>query len=133
MTRRSFVPLIFAAPTLLRAQGGVNRVVIDPLRARANIDQRIWGSSLEHLGRAIYQGIYEPGSALADAAGLRRDVAAVTWAKSVGAEPLIGTNFGTAAPEMSATLVEYYNVAGATKWSNLPREHGDAQPRGSKS
>jgi alpha-N-arabinofuranosidase len=52
----------------------------------------------------------------------------VTWAKSVGAEPLIGTNFGTAAPEMSAALVEYCNVPGGTKWSNLRREHGYAQP-----
>ena len=42
---------------------------------RANIDRRIWGSFLEHLGRAIYQGIYDPGSALSDAAGLRKDAA----------------------------------------------------------
>jgi alpha-N-arabinofuranosidase len=82
MTRRSVVPLIFAAPALLRAQTTTNRIVIDPLRVRANIDQRIWGSFLEHLGRAIYQGIYDPGSALSDASGFRKDVA--TEVRSMG-------------------------------------------------
>ena len=33
------------------------------------------GSFLEHLGRAIYTGVYEPGSRLADAKGFRTDVA----------------------------------------------------------
>ena len=31
MTRRSFVPLILAAPTLPQSQAAANRVVIDPL------------------------------------------------------------------------------------------------------
>ena len=75
MNRRSFVPLLLSAPAVLRAQTVTNRIVIDPLRVRATIDRRIWGSFLEHLGRAIYQGIYEPGSPLSDAAGFRKDVA----------------------------------------------------------
>ena len=33
------------------------------------------GSFLEHLGRAVYTGVYEPGSPLADAKGFRTDVA----------------------------------------------------------
>ena len=33
------------------------------------------GSFLEHLGRAIYTGVYQPGSRLADAKGFRTDVA----------------------------------------------------------
>jgi alpha-N-arabinofuranosidase len=43
---------------------------------RAALDRRSLGELLEHLGRAIYGGIYDPGSALADAAGFRKDVAA---------------------------------------------------------
>ena len=54
----------------------------------------------------------------------------VTWAKSVGAEPLIGTNFGTAAPEMSAALVEYCNVAGRHQVEqSAPRTWLRAAPR----
>ena len=34
------------------------------------------GSFLEHLGRAVYTGVYEPGSPLADQNGLRQDVIA---------------------------------------------------------
>lgn len=40
----------------------------------ADIDKRLYGSFLEHLGRAVYTGIYEPGHADADAQGMRRDV-----------------------------------------------------------
>ena len=41
----------------------------------ARIDDRVYGAFLEHLGRAIYTGIYEPGHATADANGMRGDVA----------------------------------------------------------
>jgi len=41
----------------------------------ARIDDRIYSAFLEHLGRAIYTGIYEPGHPTADADGMRGDVA----------------------------------------------------------
>ena len=41
------------------------RVVIDPSRQIAALDRRLFGSFLDHLGRAIYTGIYEPGSKFA--------------------------------------------------------------------
>jgi len=53
-----------------------NRVSIDPLRTIANIDPNVFGGFAEHLGRCIYGGIYEPGSPLADADGIRTDVLA---------------------------------------------------------
>jgi alpha-N-arabinofuranosidase len=39
-----------------------------------NIDPRLYGTFVEHLGRAIYGGIYEPGHPTADELGFRRDV-----------------------------------------------------------
>ena len=50
------------------------RVVIDPSRQIAELDRRLFGSFLEHLGRAIYTGIYEPGSKFGDSNGFRNDV-----------------------------------------------------------
>ena len=38
------------------------------------IDRRVFGSFIEHLGRAVYGGIYEPGHPMADEKGLRTDV-----------------------------------------------------------
>lgn len=38
------------------------------------IDRRIYGSFIEHLGRAVYNGIYEPGHPTADDMGFRKDV-----------------------------------------------------------
>lgn len=38
------------------------------------IDRRIYGSFIEHLGRAVYGGIYEPAHQTADDQGFRRDV-----------------------------------------------------------
>jgi alpha-L-arabinofuranosidase len=40
----------------------------------SEIDNRIYGSFVEHLGRAVYGGIYEPGHPLADENGFREDV-----------------------------------------------------------
>ncbi len=40
------------------------------------IDSRIFSGFLEHLGRAVYEGIYDPESPLSDANGFRTDVAA---------------------------------------------------------
>jgi alpha-N-arabinofuranosidase len=38
------------------------------------VDPRIFGGFLEHMGRAVYEGVYDPKSAHADAAGFRKDV-----------------------------------------------------------
>ena len=43
----------------------------------AQIDPRIYGSFVEHLGRCVYDGIYEPGHPTADAMGFRDDVKAL--------------------------------------------------------
>lgn len=40
----------------------------------AEIDPRLYGSFIEHLGRAVYSGIYEPGHPNADKDGWREDV-----------------------------------------------------------
>jgi len=57
------------------AQGGTTtRVIVDSNRQVAPIDNHLFGSFLEHLGRAIYEGVYEPGSKFADANGFRTDV-----------------------------------------------------------
>src|SRR5438067_7669300 len=52
----------------------VVRVYVDPRRTVAPLDRNLFGSFLEHLGRAIYEGIYNPGSRLSDSNGLRKDV-----------------------------------------------------------
>ncbi len=39
------------------------------------IDKRIYGSFVEHLGRCVYGGIYDPGHETADELGFRQDVA----------------------------------------------------------
>ena len=52
----------------------VARIYVDSRRTIATLDRNLFGSFLEHLGRAIYEGIYDPGSPLADANGFRKDV-----------------------------------------------------------
>ncbi len=48
--------------------------MIDPARTVGAVDERLFGSFVEHMGRAIYGGIFEPGHPSADADGWRRDV-----------------------------------------------------------
>ncbi|MCU0522915.1 MAG: alpha-N-arabinofuranosidase, partial [Anaerolineae bacterium] len=38
------------------------------------VDPRIFGGFLEHIGRAVYEGVYDPESAHADESGYRTDV-----------------------------------------------------------
>jgi alpha-N-arabinofuranosidase len=62
-------------------------------RYRADMDRRLLGAFLEHLGRAIYTGVYEPGSPLADAKGFRKDVAAEVKGMGVPIMRYPGGNF----------------------------------------
>ena len=54
----------------------MNQIKIDPKRTIGDIDRNIFGGFVEHLGRCIYGGIYEPASPLADNDGRRIDVIA---------------------------------------------------------
>lgn len=49
-------------------------MIVDRLNHISDIDNRIYGSFIEHLGRAVYNGIYEPEHPLADEMGFRKDV-----------------------------------------------------------
>ncbi|MDE3180070.1 MAG: alpha-N-arabinofuranosidase [Acidobacteriota bacterium] len=168
------------------AAGNSARILVDPRRTISTINHHIFGSFIEHLGRAVYGGIFEPGSRLADSDGFRTDVLKqiqtlgvpiirypggnfvssyhwldgvgpkdkrprvldlawntietnqvgvnefITWCRAANTEPLMGTNFGTEEPEMTAALLEYCNVPGGTKWSDLRREHGYEKPHNVK-
>lgn len=191
--RRDFLAVLcrssaaLAASSWLDAIGyaqtrGPARALLQSGRYRSDMDRRLLGAFLEHLGRAIYTGVYEPGSKLADARGFRKDVAAevkglgvpimrypggnfvsgynwldgvgpkdkrptvlerawnsletnqfgtnefIDWCRLVGTEPLLGFNLGTGTPEQAVAWVEYCNVDKGTKWSDLRREHGYAEP-----
>jgi alpha-N-arabinofuranosidase len=158
------------------------RIYLDTRRTRATLDRNVFGSFLEHLGRAIYDGIYEPGSALSDSNGYRKDVLDeirklnvpivrypggnfvsgynwldgvgpkqdrprvldkawnslnsnqfgtnefLAWCEAAGTQPLLAVNLGTGTPEEAAALVEYCNVEKGTRWSDLRRKHGIADP-----
>ena len=158
------------------------RVYVDSRRTIAALDRNLFGSFLEHLGRAIYGGIYDPGSKISDGNGFRKDVLNeihqlgvpiirypggnfvsgynwldgvgpkekrprvldkawntiesnqfgtnefLAWCKAVGTQPLMGLNLGTGTPEEAAALVEYCNVEKGTRWSDLRRQHGVADP-----
>ena len=172
---------VFQAHTLPSNPTAAARVFIDTRRTIAPIDRNLFGSFLEHLGRAIYEGIYDPNSKLSDSSGFRKDVMEevralgvpiirypggnfvsgynwldgvgpkkiarvldkawnslnsnqfgtnefMSWCKAVGTEPLMGLNLGTGTPEQAAALVEYCNVEKGTRWSDLRRKHGIAEP-----
>src|ERR1700722_453152 len=164
------------------AGSGPIRIFIDTRRTVGQIDRNLFGSFLEHLGRAIYEGIYDPGSKLSDANGFRKDVMDqvreigvpiirypggnfvsgynwldgvgpkqdrprvldkawnslnsnqfgtnefMAWARAVGTQPLMGLNLGTGTAEDAAALVEYCNIEKNTRWSDLRRKHGVADP-----
>ncbi|MBM7570686.1 alpha-N-arabinofuranosidase [Aquibacillus albus] len=50
------------------------KMILDKNYEIAKVDERIYGSFIEHLGRAVYGGIYEPDHPQADEQGFRKDV-----------------------------------------------------------
>lgn len=57
------------------------------------IDNRIYGSFIEHLGRAVYEGIYQPESPFADEQGFRRDTLELVRELNVPVVRYPGGNF----------------------------------------
>lgn len=69
------------------------KMIIDKDFKVAPVDERIYGSFIEHLGRAVYDGLYQPGNPLSDECGFRKDV--IDMVKELGV-PIIrypGGNF----------------------------------------
>ena len=62
----------------------------------ARIDDRVYSAFLEHLGRAIYTGIYEPGHPTADKNGMRGDVATLVRDLNIPYVRYPGGNFVSA-------------------------------------
>jgi len=50
------------------------KMIIDKEFKVADVDKRIYGSFIEHLGRAVYDGLYQPDHELSDEDGFRKDV-----------------------------------------------------------
>jgi alpha-L-arabinofuranosidase len=49
-------------------------LILDKDFSIARVDERLYGSFIEHVGRAVYGGIYDPGNPKSDQNGFRRDV-----------------------------------------------------------
>jgi alpha-N-arabinofuranosidase len=68
-------------------------VAIDPDFQVAEVNRRLFGSFVEHMGRCVYGGIYEPDHPTADEHGLRRDVLDLTRELGVTVVRYPGGNF----------------------------------------
>jgi alpha-L-arabinofuranosidase len=64
---------LFGLPGFAQSAGKVTRATLGLVAPRADFDRRLFGSFLEHLGRAVYTGVYEPGHKLSDKRGFRTD------------------------------------------------------------
>ncbi|MFF3420375.1 alpha-N-arabinofuranosidase [Streptomyces sp. NPDC002698] len=69
------------------------RFALDPAFTIGEVDPRLFGSFVEHLGRCVYTGIFEPGHPAADADGLRTDVLELVRELGVTAVRYPGGNF----------------------------------------
>lgn len=63
--------ILFLAPVFAQETAVIK---IDLDRTVGEIDPMIYGGFIEHMGRCIYGGIFDPGNALSDADGFRTDV-----------------------------------------------------------
>lgn len=80
----------------------------------SRIDDRVYGAFIEHLGRAIYTGIYEPDHPTADSHGMRGDVAKLVRDLNIPVVRYPGGNFvsaynwedGVGPPELRPTRLD---------------------------
>jgi alpha-N-arabinofuranosidase len=68
-------------------------LTITPQFTVGAVDRRLFGSFVEHLGRSVYDGIYEPGHETADEEGFRGDVLALVRELGVSTIRYPGGNF----------------------------------------
>lgn len=68
-------------------------LIVDRYYLTGKVDKRIFGSFIEHLGRAVYEGIYQEDSPFADEQGLRKDVLALVRELQVPIVRYPGGNF----------------------------------------
>jgi alpha-L-arabinofuranosidase len=147
-----------------------------------HVDERLFGSFVEHLGRSVYTGIYEPDHPKADEDGFRRDVVELVkelgvpivrypggnfvsgydwedgigprterprrldlawrsietnrfglnefmqWCGKVETKPMMAINLGTGGLKQAVDILEYCNHPGGTRYSDLRKSHGFANP-----
>ena len=162
------------------------RLTADPAFTVAPVPPRLFGSFVEHMGRCVYTGIYEPDHPKADEHGIRQDVAELVrelgptvvrypggnfvsgydwedgvgpkdqrprrldrawkstdtnqfglaefgeWCRQVDTEPMLAVNLGSRGVQEACDLLEYANHPGGSKFSDLRRSHGVADPFGIK-
>ena len=66
--------LLLACLVTANTTGQNARIKIDTERTIGEVSPLIYGNFVEHLGRCVYGGIYEPGSPLSNENGFRKDV-----------------------------------------------------------
>ena len=71
-------------------------LILEPRFTLGAIDRRLFGSFVEHLGRCVYDGIYEPGHHTANARGFRTDVIELVRELGVSIVRYPGGNFAPA-------------------------------------
>lgn len=69
------------------------QIHLDPEFKIGSINRRLFGSFVEHLGRCVYDGLYEPSHPLADEEGFRTDVIELVKELGVSAVRYPGGNF----------------------------------------
>jgi alpha-N-arabinofuranosidase len=69
------------------------RLRLDAEAVVGAVDPRLFGSFVEHMGRCVYTGIFEPGHPSADAQGFRQDVLALVRELGVTTIRYPGGNF----------------------------------------
>jgi alpha-N-arabinofuranosidase len=100
-SRRSFSKTILAAPFgvpfIARAQQALTRarITVDTNRVIGDIDPKIYGNFIEHLGRCIDGGVFQEGSRLSDANGYRKDVFNAAKELHIGLLRWPGGNFSS--------------------------------------
>jgi len=93
MMKHSLLRLSLILTCIGLVQGQNARIKIDIDRTIGEINPHLYGNFVEHLGRCVYGGVYDPDSSQADARGFRRDVLDAVKGLNVSITRYPGGNF----------------------------------------
>src|SRR6202040_1592225 len=97
ISRRAFPSAVLSLTQAARAQQDTLKaaVTINTQRVVGDIDPKIYGNFIEHLGRCIEGGIFDEKNSLSDSDGYRRDVEEAVRKLNVGLLRWPGGNFSS--------------------------------------
>jgi alpha-N-arabinofuranosidase len=118
----------FAPTAPSQAGPAAAKITMDPAFVVGPVRRRTFGAFVEHLGRCVYTGIFEPEHRTADEDGFRGDVLELTRELGVSTVRYPGGNFVSPRTSGRSVLISHGTPPTPTWWGWTSSPNGRPKP-----